>query len=145
MDPITLLRDPAKLEGTCYIELLPGGYHESCWNPGSVFLTEEVFGYIEPMVERHEPRFDHFAFVDIERDTWTRILEDLAVQADALRSARSPAQLSPEPLFFYPGTRDAFTADFRANATRLADLIDELGTWIREQLRTHEVIAVLGM
>ena len=145
MEPITILQDPATLDGTAYIELLPGGYRDSCWNAGSVFLTEEVFGYVEPIIERHEPRFDHFAFVDVGRSTWNAILDDFADLARALRAASSVDEVAPSMGFFYPGTKRDFAASFRENADALAALLDELGAWLREQLSRENVIAVLGM
>ncbi|HYW06003.1 MAG TPA: hypothetical protein VE913_03550 [Longimicrobium sp.] len=145
MEPITIFRDPAELDGTAYIELLPGGYRDSCWNVGSVFLTEEVFGYVEPIIERHEPRFDHFAFVDVERSTWDAILDDFAELARALRAAASADDVAPLLGFFYLGTREQFAASFRENADTLAALLDELRIWLREQLARESVVAVLGM
>lgn len=145
MEPITILRDPAALEGTAYIELLPGGYRDSCWNVGSVFFTEEVFGYFEPIIERHEPRYDHFAFVDVERSTWNAILDDFADLARALRAAGSVDEVAPLMQFFYLGTKRDFAVSFRENADALAALLDELGLWLREQLSRENVVAVLGM
>jgi hypothetical protein len=145
MEPITILRDPASLDGTAYIELLPGGYRDACWNAGSVFFTEEVFGYFEPVIERHEPRFDHFAFVDVERSTWNAILHDLAHVARALRAASSIDDVPPLVGFFYLGTKQEFAASFRENADALAALLDELGIWLQEQLSREDAVAVLGM
>jgi hypothetical protein len=145
MEPITILRDPAALEGTAYIELVPGGYRDSCWNAGSVFFTEEVFGYFEHVIERHEPRYDHFAFVDVERATWSAILHDFADLARALRAAASVDEVAPLMQFYYMGTEQEFAASFRENADALAALLDELGLWLREQLSREDVVAVLGM
>jgi hypothetical protein len=44
MDPIRLIRDRAELQGTCYFEIMPGKFHGKCWNEGSLFLAEDVFG-----------------------------------------------------------------------------------------------------
>ena len=52
MDPIRLIRDKAKLHGTCYFELLPDEYQGRWWNDGSVFLAEDVFDLIEPDIAR---------------------------------------------------------------------------------------------
>ncbi len=145
MEPITILRDPALLDGTAYIELLPGGYRDSCWNAGSLFFTEEVFGYFEPIIERHEPRFDHFAFVDVERSTWNAILDDLAHVERALLAAASIDDVPPLVGFFYPGTKQEFAASFRDNADALAALLSELRLWLREQLSRVHIVAVLGM
>ncbi len=145
MEPITIFRDPALLEGTAYIELLPGGYRDSCWNVGSLFFTEEVFGYFEPVIARHEPRFDHFAFVDVERSTWNAILDDLARVAQALRTAASIDDVPPLVGFFYFGTKQEFAASFRENADSLAALLDELGLWLQHQLSREHKVAVLGL
>jgi hypothetical protein len=145
MEPITILRDPAALEGTAYIELLPGGYRASCWNLGSVFFTEEVFGYLEPIIERHEPRFDHYDFVDVDRSTWSAIVDDFADLARALRTASSVDDVEPLLGFFFQGTRQDFAASFGENADALAALLDELCTWLQDQLSRENVIAVLGM
>ncbi|HEX8830885.1 MAG TPA: hypothetical protein VF705_06960 [Longimicrobium sp.] len=145
MEPITILRDPAELGGTAYIELVPGGYRDSCWNEGSVFFTEEVFGFIEPIIERHEPRFDHFAFVDVERSTWNAILDDVAELERALRAAHSVDEVAPLMGFFYLGTKGDFAAAFRENADALAAVLHELRVWLREQLSRENVVAILGM
>lgn len=77
MGPIRLIRDTAELSGTCYFEFLPGPYRDKCWNEGSVFLAEEVFRIIEPIIARNEPQFDRYSFVGIRRPTWERILPEL--------------------------------------------------------------------
>jgi hypothetical protein len=69
MDRIDLIRDAAELEGTAYIELLPGKYGGECWGQHSVFLTEEAFGFFEKTVEKFVPTFDHYAFVEIAGET----------------------------------------------------------------------------
>ena len=46
MDPFRLIRDPAELSGSQFFELLPGAYNGQCWNAGSVYVEEEVFGYL---------------------------------------------------------------------------------------------------
>jgi hypothetical protein len=110
-----------------------------------VFLTEEVFGYFERIIARHEPRFDHFAFMDVERATWNAILDDMAGVARALRAAATIDDVPPIVGFYYLGTKREFAASFRENADALAALLDELGAWLREQLSREEVVAVLGM
>lgn len=64
-EKIRLIRDLSELQGTYYFEILPGKYQDKCWNQNSVFMTEEVFGYLEPIFERRAPNFDHYAFVEI--------------------------------------------------------------------------------
>jgi hypothetical protein len=50
-------------------------------------MAEDVFGFIEPVIARHEPRFDHFSFVGIRRPAWERIIADLERLAERAESA----------------------------------------------------------
>lgn len=145
MDPIRLIRDKAELQGTCYFELLPGEYGGQCWNDGSVFLAEDVFGLIEPIIARHEPQFDHYSFVSIRRATWEQIIADLERVAERAETARSVGDLRGEAGFLFMPTKGDFARDFGANAGALAGLARELVGWLREQLRQHERVSILGM
>ncbi|MFZ0959301.1 MAG: hypothetical protein WAO35_00230 [Terriglobia bacterium] len=44
MKSIRIITTKSELEGTGYIEVLPGAYKEKCWNEGYLFFDEEVFG-----------------------------------------------------------------------------------------------------
>lgn len=145
MDPIRLIRDKAELQGTCYFEFLPGEYKGQCWNDASVFLAEDVFGLIEPIIARHEPRFDHYSFVAIRRHAWERIIADLERLAERAERASVVGELAGEVEFFFTTTEAEFGREFRANADSLARLARELVGWVREHLREHECVSVLGM
>jgi hypothetical protein len=145
MDAIRLIRDKAELQGTCYFELLPGEYKGRCWNDGSVFLAEDVFGLIEPVVERHEPAFSHYSFVAIQRPAWERITADLERLAERADRATGVRDLHGEVGFIFSPTEAEFVRDFRANADALARLGRELAAWAREQLREHECVSILGI
>lgn len=145
MDPIRLIRDKAELRGTCYFEFLPGEYKEQCWNDGSVFLAEDVFGLIEPIVARHEPRFDHYSFVNIRTDTWERIIADLERLAARVENASGIGEIAGEVGFIFTTMEAEFARDFRANAGALARLSRDLAGWVREQLRERECVSILGI
>jgi hypothetical protein len=144
MDQIRLIHDKTQLQGTCYFEFLPGEYKEQHWNDGSVFLAEDVFGLIEPIVARHEPRFDHLSFVGIRRRTWERIIADLERLAEQAERAADIGDLVGE-IGFVHMTEAEFANHFRANADSLAGLARELTGWVREQLREHEYVSILGL
>jgi hypothetical protein len=137
-----LIRDLSELHGTCYIELLPGPFQDKCWNQGSIFVEEGIFGLFEDIIQRHEPRFDHFAFVEIRKYAWERIIIDFDRLENRLRKAREIADLKEEGFLFQAS---AFAAEFNTNVNALASMLKELITWLREQLRIHEGISVLGM
>jgi hypothetical protein len=145
MDPIRLIHDKTELQGTCYFEFLPGEYKEQCWNEGSVFLAEDVFRLIEPIIARHESLFDHYAFVGIQRSTWERIIADLERLAQRAERASDVTDLVGDVEFFFTTTQAEFAREFRTNADALARLARELAGWVRERLREHDCVSVLGM
>ena len=49
LDNIRLIRHN-EVTGSLYFELQPGQYQGECWTDGSVFITEEVFGYLESVL-----------------------------------------------------------------------------------------------
>lgn len=144
-DSIRLLYDSADLRGTCYFELLPGRYEGRCWNERSVFVEEETWGYIEPIIQLVAPQYGHYSFADVPVDEWREAISRLRAVADEVRSAQNIAQLPSDIGFFYSTSRREFAAAFRENRKALVAFIDELCTWIERQLLTHETIAVLGI
>jgi hypothetical protein len=108
MDRIDLIRKASELEGTAYIELLPGKYQGVCWGEHSVFLTEEAFGFFEKTVEKFVPTFDHYAFVEIAGATWRSILEEMAMSRQHVTVARDVAELSPHVQFYYRESKKEF-------------------------------------
>src|SRR5262245_28844859 len=103
MEPIRLIEQKSELRGTCYIEFLPGKYAGRCWNDGSVFLDEEVFGLIEPKIIAQVPEFDHYAFIEIQGEVWNQIIRDLRDLSERLKSAQSIDDLAAEIGFFFVG------------------------------------------
>lgn len=145
MDPIRLIRDRAELEGTCYFEFLPGKYRGLCWNDESVYLAEDVFGLIEPIIARHVDGFDHYSFVGIRRSTWEWIIADLERLAHQAATAANIGELRGNIGFISAPTEERFASHFRANADALAALARELSAWLRQQLQEHECVSVLGI
>lgn len=145
MEPIRLIRDLNELRGTCYFEFLPGEFKQHCWNDGSVFLAEETFGFIEPIIVRHERKFDHYAFVGIRRHAWEQISADLAALANRCDRATSIGDLADDVGFFFTTTEQEFAADFQASVADLSRLSSELANWLRSTLQEHECISILGM
>ena len=74
-----------------------------------------MFGLIELIIARHEPLFDHYSFVAIQRPAWDRITADLKRLPDA------------------------------ADDTGVARMAAELADWVRERLADHDCVSVLGI
>lgn len=142
--PLSLIRNTAELHGTCYIELLPGKYKGTCWMPGSLFLTEELFGFIEPIVQRHVPAYDHYAFTEISRSAWGSIIVDVHHVAERLLAVRVPADL-PELGYIFQTTRTHLEGNLAPNCTALAHVLLELTKWLGDTLEIDDCVSVLGI
>jgi hypothetical protein len=145
MEPIRLIHGISELRGTCYFEFLPGEYKEKCWNDESVFLIEETFALIEPIISRHEREFDHYSFVGIRRPIWEGIIQDLKGLAIQVEGASSIDDIRGKVDFFFTTSEEEFAKEFKSNANAFAKVIRELVAWLREQLETHECVSILGL
>jgi hypothetical protein len=141
---IRLIRNKDELVGTCYFEFVPGEYQGRCWNDGSVFLEEGVFGYLEPVIQRNEPRFDHYSFVGVRGHACDCIIADLRSLAEKAEAANRMGDLNGEIGLLF-GSEEEFAQDFRVNANALAGLARELAAWLSEQRSRHECVSILGM
>jgi hypothetical protein len=137
--------DPQALPDTAFFELLPGPYTSECWNPGSLFLDEERFGYIEPIVERLVPEYDHYAFIEVTRPTWQRVIHELEELHAFLGDDSSLEALNGRVGFYYSDSEARFLSDLQGNSRRLRDMLLQLITWLNEQLEQHEVVSILGL
>lgn len=144
-DRFRLIHDTAELRGTCYFELLPGKYEGQCWREGSLFIAEETWGYLEPVVEGLEPQYGHYSFVDVPASKWREIAEALRALAADIGRAQKVDELPARVGFFFSTSRSEFAAGFKNNRDALVALLRELCVWIDSQLETHDHVAVLGI
>ena len=145
MDDIRLLRLD-EVTDTQYFQLLPGNYRGGrCWADDSVYIEEEVFGYLEKVIARHVPEFDHFAFTDVPREQWVPLLQDLTQLAGRLDAATGMDDVRGDLEFVFLPSEERFAADFAANARALAAMVRDVVAWVGEQLKTHNGVAILGI
>lgn len=145
MEDIRIIKNKNELEGTCYMEILPGAYKNQCWNDGSLFFEEEVFGYIEPIIERHVPNYDHYAFTEITKEQWLEIANDLLSLASLLASVKSVEDLEGKVGFIFKRSKERFSIDFTANKTSLSHVAEEFSSWGRAKVIEHGSITILGI
>ena len=145
MEIIRIIRRKAELEGTAYVELLPGPYKNQCWTDGSLFFEEEVFGYMEPIILRHVPAYDHYAFTEIAANKWASIVSDFRPLEVALERATSVQELKAEVGFLFRGAEVRFAENFQANKDALVRLLNEVSAWVSSKVSEHGCITVLGL
>jgi hypothetical protein len=142
---IKLIGDVNKLKGTAYFELLPGSFKNKHWNKESVFLDEENFGFIEPIIERCVEKYGHYSFVEVNRDKWERITSELLSMRNKVRQSKATDDLLGDIGFHFADTKERFEGRFDKNKKDLEKTIRDLVDWIRETLREHERISILGL
>lgn len=143
-----IFTDPAYLNGSCYIEFLPGFYREKHRNVGSLFLDLDVFDFallhIGTYVEAElELRYENTA---VEWQEWERIVKDMLAAKDALHSARTIDEAIEAAKFKnFEWAQEILREDFVRNKTAIADFYNSLGTWLRKTARANGVITILGI
>jgi hypothetical protein len=142
---LRLIHDKRELDGTAYVELLPGRFNGECWIEGSLFIAEDAFEYVEPIVARHVPSYDHYEVTDVDSGTWGRIVHDLKMASQRLESVRSDAQL--EDVLGLPKrhTRTGSDALLKAKAAQIGKLLNDLCCWLLNQTRVREGVAIIGL
>lgn len=145
MEEIAIIRDKSELEGTCYIEIVPGKYQKKHWQEGSLFFDEETFGFIEPIFERCMSGYDHYGMNDGSIQEWLKIINELEKLNELLNSTTAFENVLGKVGFIFGGTRDCFQTNFEESKKLLIEMNKELIYWARDVLKTHDYIAVLGI
>jgi hypothetical protein len=142
---LQVIKDKSRLEGTAFIELLPGRYNGKCWNDGSLFLDEETFGFFEDVVLKEAPDYDHYAFTEISRLKWLRIAARLRAFASELRVVAKWQDLPHDMHFIFLGTEARFAENLEENSRALAGVATEIAAWAERVLKEQDAITVLGL
>jgi hypothetical protein len=145
VDEIIIIEDLADLDGTCYIELMFGHYQNKCWNNGSLFLSEEVFGYIEPLFERYIDGYDHYAFTYLDIVHCRLILKHLNTLCSELQQIKSVAELPKAIGFFFKDTESQFKENFLDNICSLVIVLQNLIGWFNKYPDNQEGVTILGI
>jgi hypothetical protein len=142
---IKILRRKNELRGTCYIELLPGKYSGKCWNADSIFFDEEVFGLFEPAIGRHAQGYDHYAFNEVDKESWLGIITDLEGIQKLLEADVAPTELCQHLGFLFKDTKADFFANIDQNKKNTIQMIQEFVIWIKGNLVNNDPISILGI
>ena len=142
---VRAITDPSSLEGTAYVEVMAGPYTNRCWNDGSLFFEEEVFGYIEPTIERFEPTYDHYAFTQISMLDWEKIVKALADVRSRLEVETFRPDMLQQIGFLFTDSKERFTESMTANCVALGAMISQIETWTSENRLRHSCVTILGL
>ena len=142
---IQIITDMKHLEGTAYVEILPGPYQDECWNEGSLFLDEESFGFLERVIRRNVPKYDHYAFTKVEKSVWEQIIVELNALLMQVHQASTTSDFAENVYFYFKNTESDFQEEFETNRKQLEGLIGEFCDWVLTKLETEKVITILGL
>ncbi|CAB4050418.1 hypothetical protein LMG9964_04084 [Paraburkholderia phenoliruptrix] len=142
---VRAITDPSSLEGTAYGEVMAGPYANRCWNDGSLFFEEEVFGYIEPTIERFEPTYDHYAFTQISMLDWEKIVKALADVRSRLEVETFRPDMLQQIGFLFADSKERFTQSMNANCAALGAMISQIETWTSDNRLRHSCVTILGL
>src|SRR6185503_1763175 len=89
------LLDPSARNGTSYFEFHPRELPKTnaCWLPGSLFLRDAAFDFFVECFQRASASFDYFSFVRFGSNEIRRLIEELTIYLDSLKSAPTREQL----------------------------------------------------
>lgn len=141
---IELITDKNELEGTCYFEFAPGRYSKKHWQEGWVYLEEDVMYLLEPVFIKIMPGFDWYSMNEISRYQWFLIVDELKKLKESLKKATVISDIEI-PMRFHGEFEKAFVENFEDCKNATVRLITDLCKWLNIQLKTHEVISVLGL
>jgi len=142
---VRAITDRSLLEGTAYIEVMAGAYRNRCWNDGSLFFEEEVFGYIEPTIEKYEPTYDHYAFTQISMRDWEKIIKALADVRSRLEVETFRPGMLLQMGFLFTDSKERFTESMNANSVALGATISQIETWTDDNRFRYSCVTILGL
>ncbi len=133
----------SKPEGTVFFELLPRAYENRCWNSDSIYIDEEVFGLIEPVVIESVSTYDHYAFTELRPKEIQRIIAGLDILASLL------AQDAPEAKcklgYIFKSSESEIAKEWDRIRPELTVLCRELSGWLKAVLQSGSIITILGI
>jgi hypothetical protein len=127
-----------------YIELLPGPYTGESGNLNSIYFEEEVFGFFETIIERHNSSYSHYAFTEIAKPIWLKIIKDLTELSEEL-DLTDDNLIKNKIGFIFKDTESKFLKNLEVNKRKLNELTCQFVEWIQKTLREYNVITILGL
>ncbi len=142
---IQLINDLSQLDDGQFLEVFPGPYKGRSWNDESVYIEDEAFALIEPIVVKHAPNFNRRSNNNIEKEVWAAILTDLENLKGRLENAASISDLKGLLGFQEEASEREFGLKFDDNLASLKKMVDGLIQWLNRELANKPVICILGI
>ncbi|MCB1143274.1 MAG: hypothetical protein H7A24_12350 [Leptospiraceae bacterium] len=127
-------RGTKNLNGTGYIELLPGKFDGKFWNENSLFIDHDIFNWIEPFIIKYFPAFEPYDFRIIESEIWSNISQDIEETIQTLNNG---------------GDRESLGFAFRSiknfQSEYFIQILTEFNSWLKPVISEYRSISLLGL
>lgn len=145
IDRLHLLTDPDKRgTDTCYMEFIPGRFRGKHWNKDAVFIHEDVLPYfLIPIYRRW--KFDPWDNNEMPVPVWREIIADYEELLSQVQVANGVEDLKASDLFYNETDITDFEKDFTANKRAYCETLSGLLSWLKEKIKTNDVISILGL
>ncbi|WP_245725387.1 hypothetical protein [Pandoraea oxalativorans] len=124
---------------------LAGAYTGRCWNDGSLFFEEEVFGYIEPTIAKYKSSFDHYAFTQISMPDWEKILKALTDIRSGLEGETFRPAMLKRIGFLFADSKTRFIENLGTNCVALGSMMSQIEAWTSGNQFGHDCVTILGL
>ena len=140
------LFDPAKKEGTAYIEFHPKELprQNACWFPGSLLLRDAAFDFYTECFHAASESFDYFSFMRFDQGKIERLSTELSSYLRALKA-------QPDREHLFSKYASLFKPDIwsEVDTPSLVSAVHETGdtllAFIKTETKESKCLWVLGM
>ncbi|PJZ88151.1 hypothetical protein [Leptospira levettii] len=137
-----IYNDPKQLEGTAYIEFLPGRYNGKCWNENSIFMDETTFFIFEDVIESILEGYDHYAFNELP-ETKIPLLQTLLEQR--LIEICNECLYTITPTLYSAVKKDLIIKEISANKKGAIEVLEGFIVWIQGLKKQNFPLSILGI
>jgi hypothetical protein len=143
------VRSTNTMPGGLTMVLMPGEYEGRGDGRPMVWLQEDAFGFVEPVIATCWPEYrnyGHWGVNEIPVDVWRAIIEKMRERKAAFLAARSPRELNDLDIYLFSrqATRE-LTRDFETTRANAIGMIDDLVAWLEAQFASCRVVTLCGV
>ncbi|MDZ4727502.1 MAG: hypothetical protein SH817_15195 [Leptospira sp.] len=137
-----LLHNISELEGTCYIEFLPGKYTGKCWNESSIYINEETFLIFEDLFKEVLINYDHYSFNEMPASKVRLLKVKLHQRISILKNLQNNL-LNGETLSLQ--INELFTQKFKSNQIEIIQMLENFYDWLKKIETQNIPLSILGI
>ncbi|MFE4570917.1 hypothetical protein [Paenibacillus chitinolyticus] len=127
-----------------YYELFPGVLTKGYSNAESVYIEDDLFVFLRPAIKNGYEPFESFNRFEIPKENWVQIISGFVIIREYLYNHQT-TELAEYIQPHFKTQTESFLKKYLKNRILIDDIINDLITWIEEQLITNECITLIGL